>query len=231
MISQPPEYLRSFGRKRARKLTAHKEELQQEVLPRLRATLPEENGKISPASLFDKAYHSYMIEIGFGGGEHLAAQAMAHPGIGFIGCEPFIDGVMKLVTEVEERGLSNIRIHDDDARILLERLKDASLDKVFILFPDPWPKTKHHKRRIVNPHMLALLARVLKPGAELQLASDHADYVEWMLLQLQDHPSFEWLAGRPEDFEREPEGWIKTRYQKKAEKQGIPITFLRFRRR
>ncbi len=228
--SAPRDYLRSFGRRSARKLTPRKEALQRLRLPELRVAMPEDGKYIDLQSLFSSACTEYALEIGFGGGEHLAAQAAANPQLGFMGCEPFVDGVMKLVTAVEDRNLANVRIHDDDARALLERLPDASLDRAYILFPDPWPKTKHQKRRIVNPHTLGLLARVLKPGAELRLASDHYEYVEWMLVHLLADPHFTWLANGPQDFEQEPEDWIKTRYQQKAEKKGIAITFLRFRR-
>lgn len=227
-MADSQKMIASFGRRRGRKLSPRKENYKSEELPRLKLVLPE--GGISEQEL-QGHYQNIWLEIGFGGGEHAAEQARRNPDTLIIASETFEEGVMKLVTEIVEDKIENIRLWPDDARFLLEKLPDQCLSRVFILFPDPWPKMRHHKRRILNPQTLDMLYRVMKPGAELRLASDHADYVSWMLLHLQADKRFEWLAQVPEDFEREPEDWVKTRYQKKAEARGEVIVFLRYIRK
>ena len=165
------------------------------LLPLLAVTLPE-TGVLDPASLFATRPGSVWLEIGFGAGEHLAAQAEAHPEIGFIGCEVFENGVARLVAEIARRDLTNIRIFPDDARVLLDALAPASLDRVFILFPDPWPKTRHHKRRLVSTATLDRLAVLMRKGAELRLATDERGYLAWMLEHATAHPAFA-MAGAP----------------------------------
>lgn len=228
MNESTPKMIASFGRRRGRKLSPRKESYKTEELPKWRLALPE--GAVSEKTLLGK-YKEIWLEIGFGGGEHAAEQARRNPDTLIIGSETFEEGVMKLVTEITEDKIENIRLWPEDARLLLEKLPDQCLSRVFILFPDPWPKLRHHKRRIINPQTLNLLYRVMKKGAELRLASDHADYVSWMLLHLQADSRFEWLAKAPEDFEREPEDWVKTRYQVKAEARGEVIVFLRYIRK
>jgi len=168
------------------------------------------------------------LEIGFGGGEHLAHQAALNPGVGIIGCEPYINGIGDLLKAIEAQKLSNIRIHGDDARPLIERLPDASIERVFILYPDPWPKARHHKRRLVSTELLNQLARVMKPGAILRLATDHSDYCTWMLERLLPHPSFTWTAKDCDDWLKPWSDWIPTRYEQKA-LAGRPtyLTFVR----
>jgi len=166
------------------------------------------------------------LEIGFGGGEHLIHQAALYPQVGIIGCEPYINGVAGLLGQIREAGVSNVRIHQHDARPLMARLPDASLDKVFILYADPWPKTRHHKRRLISTEFLNTLARVMKPGAELRLATDHSDYCTWMLERLLAHPSFEWTAKSCADWQKPWADWIPTRYEQKR-LAGMP-TYLTF---
>ncbi|HLY44022.1 MAG TPA: tRNA (guanosine(46)-N7)-methyltransferase TrmB, partial [Stellaceae bacterium] len=149
--------------------------------------LPE-HGELAPSTLFPAAPEAVWLEIGFGGGEHLAAQAEAHSGVGFIGVEVFENGVARLVGDIARRGLGNVRIFADDARLLLDCLAPASIGRVFILFPDPWPKQRHHKRRLVAPATLDRLAAVMQPGAELRLATDDRDYLVWMLQHVTAHP-------------------------------------------
>ena len=170
------------------------------------------------------------LEIGFGGGEHLAALAELHPDVGFIGAEPFINGVAKLLLAIDERKLGNIRIFDDDARLLLERLENAAIGRVFILYPDPWPKRRHEKRRLLNAEFLGELYRIMKPGAELRLASDSADYVAWSLRNLMSHAGFEWMAEGPSDWRCPPLDWTRTRYETKALAGGGRPVYLRFRK-
>lgn len=164
----------------------------------------------------------YWLEIGFGGGEHLAWQGAQHPRIGLIGCEPFVNGVSSLLHQIEQQGLDNIRIHPDDARPLIDALPDASIDRCFLLFPDPWPKARHHRRRFVGPETLDAVARILSDGAEFRLASDDAGLVDWMLYQLRRHPAFRWTASRAADWRTRPPDWPGTRYESKA-LHGRPV--------
>ena len=188
------------------------------------------SGCLDPDTLFGAARRSIWLEIGFGGGEHLAQQAERHPTAGFIGCEVFENGIVKLLAQIEQRRLDNIRIFADDARLLIAALPPASIDRVFILFPDPWPKRRHHKRRLLSREMLDALAAMMTDNGELRVATDDADYLCWSLERLTDHPAFEWLARRPRDWRERPADWPPTRYEEKALTAGRSPAFLRFRR-
>jgi tRNA (guanine-N7-)-methyltransferase len=225
---QPREQF--YGRRRGRPLRAGQRERQTQLLPALSFALPEA-GKLDPKSLFPTPPSDIWLEIGFGGGEHLAEQAELHPNIGFIGCEVFENGVAKLLGEVERRGLGNVRVYADDARPLLAALAPRSIGRVFILFPDPWPKVRHHKRRLVTSATLDRLAEIMKDGAELRLATDDPSYLSWMLEHLTGHPRFVWTARRPADWRERPADWPATRYEEKARKAGRMPVFLRFERR
>ncbi|HVH78353.1 MAG TPA: tRNA (guanosine(46)-N7)-methyltransferase TrmB [Stellaceae bacterium] len=190
-----------------------------------------EAGLVDPAWLFSPAPQKIWLEIGFGGGEHLAAQAERHPEIGFIGCEVFENGVVKLLGEIDRRQLDNVRIHAGDARPLLAALAPRSTGRVFILFPDPWPKARHHKRRLVAPAMLDRLADIMIDGAELRLATDDPGYLSWMLEHATNHAAFAWTARRPVDWRERPDDWPPTRYEEKARKAERRPAFLRFVRR
>lgn len=179
-------------------------------------------------ALFANPVREVWLEIGFGGGEHLAEQAERHPDIGFIGCEPFINGVASLLKHIDEKALTNIRVYDDDVRHLLNLMADDSLDRLFILFPDPWPKTRHHRRRIVKPETIVEFARLLKRGGELRYASDHQGYVTWSLKYLLANPDLKWRACRPGDWQIPPEDWVETRYEQKAKAKGDAAAYLRF---
>ncbi len=169
------------------------------------------------------------LETGYGAGEHLLWQAQHHPGIGMIGAEPYISGTAKLLSKLEAAPLPNIRLYEDDARDIVDALPDAGIGRFFLLFPDPWPKTRHHKRRFLQMEMLDRLARVLKPGAELRFASDDAGYLAYALERLMAHPAFAWTATGPSDWKTRPPDWPPTRYEAK-ELHGPPV-FLRFVRR
>jgi tRNA (guanine-N7-)-methyltransferase len=230
-VSAPPlrrEQL--YGRKRGRPLRAGQQGLLDNLLPRLAIDLPA-SGQLDPARLFSQPPRSVWLEIGFGGGEHLAAQAEAHPEIGFIGCEVFENGIAKLLGEIERRKLENIRLLTGDARPLVAALPPSSIGRVFILFPDPWPKARHHKRRIVSNETLDRLALLMTDEAELRLASDDHDYFSCMLERVTGHPAFEWLARRPADWRERPADWPPTRYEEKARAAGRAPFFLRARRR
>ncbi|HZS84841.1 MAG TPA: tRNA (guanosine(46)-N7)-methyltransferase TrmB [Stellaceae bacterium] len=220
-----------YGRRRGRPLRAGQQRLWSTLLPRLQLRLPEPGERLDPSALFAAPPGDLWLEIGFGGGEHLAAQAAAHPGIGMIGCEVFENGIVKLLGEIERRRLANIRILTDDGRLLLSALPEASLGRVFILFPDPWPKQRHHKRRLVSTATLDALARVMKGGAELRVATDDRSYLLWMLQRVPTHPAFEWLAKGPADWRTRPADWPATRYEAKAVAAGRAPVFLRLRRR
>lgn len=211
------------GRRKGRPLSAFQQSLLDDVMPALRVPA----GPLDPAELFPGA-RGLALEVGFGGGEHLAAQAQAHPAIGFIGCEPFDNGVAKLLTRIKADGLANVRVHPDDARDVLARLPDGSVDRVFVLFPDPWPKLRHHKRRFIQVATLDALARVLKAGGELRLATDHMDYAQWALMHLMRDLRFIWAAQRAADWRVRPADWVETRYEQKALKAGRKCVYLRF---
>lgn len=211
---------RSFGRRKGRNLRPTKQGLLDILLPRLQISLPQASSLKPQASTW--------LEIGFGGGEHLSHLAVLHPEIQFIGCEPYINGIAGLLTNIEKHKLENIRIYNDDARDLIAALPDNSLEKVFILYPDPWPKVRHHKRRIISTEFLDALARVMKSGAELQLATDSADYATWILERLLAHSAFKWTAKICDDWLNPPAEWIPTRYEQKA-LAGI-ATYLGFKR-
>jgi tRNA (guanine-N7-)-methyltransferase len=201
-----------------------------ELLPRLRLALPSAGASLDAFSLFQPRPPEIWLEIGFGGGEHLAAQAERRPDIGFLGSEVFVNGIAALLDQVDRRGLANLRIFDDDARLLLPALPEASLGRVFLLFPDPWPKKRHEKRRFIGPANLAHLARVLVDGGELRVASDDAGHIRWVLEQTAGHPAFRWRVRRPDDWRSPPADWVDTRYQEKARAAGRQATFLSFER-
>lgn len=225
MSAPPSPFLRSFGRRRARKLRPARQSLVDAALPRLAIARAE---RLDPAALFDAPKTDLWLEIGFGGGEHLAWQAEHHPEIGFIGCEPFVDGMAALVARIEQRRLGNIRLWPDDARTLLAMLPPHSVGRAFILFPDPWPKARHHKRRLIQSAFLDLLASRLKPGAELRIATDDPGYLESILARLIARADFIWAARRAEDWRVRPDDWPGTRYEAKAREAGRQPAYLRF---
>ncbi|MGP1394066.1 MAG: tRNA (guanosine(46)-N7)-methyltransferase TrmB [Inquilinaceae bacterium] len=229
--SPPSERRTLYGRRRGRKLRPGRVDLLDRTLPALAVPLPEPPAMLDPADLFPKAPRAVWLEIGFGGGEHLAAQAERHPDVGIIGCEPFINGVASLLRDIDRRGLTNIRIHPGDARPVVDALPDAAIDRCFVLFPDPWPKVRHHKRRLINADSLTALARVLSDGAELRLASDDPGLVDWMLAETRRHGAFAWTAGGPQDWRRRPDDWPATRYEAKALAAGRTPAYLTFLRR
>lgn len=230
MRSGPDRPISSYGRRRGRPLRAGRAALLDEVLPRLTVPAPAPGTRLDPRSLFAFAPQAVWLEIGFGAGEHLAAQAEAHPDIGLIGAEPYINGIASLLARVHEVGLANIRIWPDDIRLLLPALPAASIARVFVLFPDPWPKARHHKRRLIAPPFLDALARIMAPEAELRLATDDPGYLEWAVERFAAHAAFAALTPRPADWQVRPADWPGTRYEAKG-LAGHPPAFLRFRRR
>ncbi|HWK45374.1 MAG TPA: tRNA (guanine(46)-N(7))-methyltransferase TrmB [Stellaceae bacterium] len=227
---------RLYGRRRGHKLRLGQQVLMDEVLPRLRVGL-DQLAALGPRGMFSKPVTGAWLEIGFGGGEHLAAQAAAHPDIGLIGCEVYENGIVTLLAALDRRvaagapALDNLRLMVEDARRVLDALPVASIDRVFVLFPDPWRKARHHKRRLISRSTLDRLAVVMADGAELRLATDHVDYLRQMLSLAPIHPAFDWQVQGPADWRHRPDDWPQTRYERKGIEAGRPPTFLRLRRR
>ncbi len=220
-----------YGRRSTRRLRARRREAVERALPALQFNLPPGEDPLDPTALFDHAPTELWLEVGFGAGEHLLEQARVRPDAGFVGCEPFLDGVAKLVQALDADAVANVRIFMDDARLLLHRLPASCLAGVYVLFSDPWPKTRHHKRRFVSAPVLDLLARTMAPGAELRIATDDRGYLVWILEHLRRQDAFEWLARRPDDWRRRPLDWPETRYERKAIAAGRECIYLRYRRR
>ena len=224
-----PMKRRIYGRRQSHRIRPARKRLLEERLPEIQIRIPEDGSTISLDEAQSKACQPCWLEIGFGGGEHLAQQAAACPDVLLIGCEPYVNGVARLLSLTE--GADNVRVVIDDARLLLKALRSASLDRIFVLFPDPWPKTRHHKRRIVNPETLADMARILKSGGELRLATDIMSYARPMLAGALADGHFNWLAQRPADWRTRPDDWPPTRYEEKARRAGRSPVFFRFQRR
>ena len=221
-----------YGRRRGKPLRLGRRAILERLLPRLQITPADyKQGTLDPRRLFDRDVSAVWLEVGFGAGEHLAAMAQAHSDIGFIGCEPFINGVARLLTDVDRQGLDNIRIVMEDAGLLLDCLAAGSIDRAFLLFPDPWPKRRHNKRRFVSAKNIDAMARVLADGAQWRMATDHMDYCRWILAHMNAARQFQWLARRPGDWRHRPDDWPPTRYEAKGVEAGRPPVFLAFRRR
>ena len=222
--------LRSYGRRRGRKPSSRQAALLDQLLPDVVLNLSDP----APAPLvrlFAVPVREVWLEIGFGGGEHLLWQAAHNPDVGFMGCEPFQDGVTKVLGGIEQGQIANIRLHADDARAVLRWLPEASLARAFILFPDPWPKKRHQKRRLVSAGLLRELARAMAAGAELRIATDIGDYARWMLQAVLVEASFAWEPSGPSDWRQRPADWPATRYEQKALNEGRRCTYLSLRRR
>jgi len=219
-----------FGRRKGHRLRARQAELIETVLPQLALDLAVP----APAdlrSLFAPALDEIRLEIGFGGGEHLTAEAEAHPRVGFIGCEPFVNGMAKALAAIVAKKLPNVRLHFGDATEALAWLPPGSLGGVDLIYPDPWPKRRHWKRRFVQASRVADLARVLRPGGEFRFVTDIPNYAAWTLSRLTRSPDFDWTAERADDWRRPWPGFAGTRYEAKAVRDGRVPCYLRFRRR
>jgi tRNA (guanine-N7-)-methyltransferase len=221
-MSEDHPILRTYGRIKSRPIKPRQAALMESLLPALRP--PAE--AFDPRALMPGAAEAW-LEIGFGGGEHMAAQAALRPDVLIVGAEPFQNGVASALRHIHEAALTNVRVHDGDVRELLGRMPDASLARAYILFPDPWPKARHHKRRIVQPDMVAELARLLVPGGRLRFASDVAHYVDWSLEKVLGHGAFTWTAEQASDWRVPPADHITTRYEEKRLGDCAPV-FLDF---
>lgn len=230
MSESAPKYLSSFGRNRGRSLRPYQQGLVDNLLPQLQCHPERSEGSASLREMLRLAQHDnyqkLALEIGFGGGEHLLAQARHNPDTLWIGCEPFINGVAKCLAGIDKEKLTNIRLFTNDARQLIEQMPDQSVDSIFILFPDPWPKARHNKRRLVNHETLAMLARIHKPGGRLLLATDHEDYSVWMFEHLLTTPYYEWTAKDQDSWNIPPADWTETKYQRKTTAEGRAPVFM-----
>lgn len=219
-----------FGRRKGKPLRGQQIGTITDLLPALRLD-PQSPPPATVESLFSAPAARYRLEIGFGGGEHLIHRALTSPDTAFIGVEPFVNSMAKLLSRVRDTGAGNIRVYDDDATQLLDWLPEASLDQIDLLYPDPWPKKKHWKRRFVSQVNLARFHRVLKPGGMFCFASDIDTYVNWTLLHCRDHGGFEWTAQNAADWLTPFSGWPGTRYEAKAKREGRSSAYLTFLRR
>ena len=223
----PTTLNRLYGRSTGHKLRKGQEELVERLLPQLE--VPAE-GEITSQRLFGDPRPLH-VEIGFGSGEHLADRADMLPDHGFIGCEPFLNGVATALGHIRDRHLANVRLWQNDALDVLRRVPDCSLTFIYLLHPDPWPKARHAKRRMVNDGPIDLFAAKLKANGELRIATDHPVYLEWTLMVMQRHRhQFDWLASRPADFLEPSGGWIETRYGAKSRREGRRPYYLRYRK-
>lgn len=223
-MTSPPPLIPSYGRRRGRPLRVTRAALMDKLLPRLKISAPAQGAMIDPATLFARRPAEVWLEIGFGGGEHLAQQAQTHREVGLIGAEPYLNGVAGLLARIDSQALDNIRLWPGDIRELLPSLLSGVVSRVFVLFPDPWPKARHHKRRLIVTPFVDELARIMTQGAELRIATDDPDYLTHINDCIAGQNIFTPVGGaRPDD-------WPATRYEAKARAAGRHPTFLRFAR-
>lgn len=226
MFNQDTDRFRTFGRAKGKPLSPAQAGLMRDVFPRFDVGPKIKNGE----NPFRNIDGPLWLEIGFGGAEHLLWQAERNSGVTILGVEPFLNGVAKAVRGISDKDLKNLRLHRGDARDVLALLPDACLEKVFVLFPDPWPKARHHKRRIINAQFIEDLHRVIKPGGKFRFGSDIIHYVDWSLTRIKAHGGFEWEATRQSDWRVRPDDWPSTRYLEKALREGRSGHFFEFTR-
>lgn len=224
------EYRKIWGRKQSRPLKDYQKNLVENLLPKLQVHLQQDTAVVL-SELFPNPVKEYYLEIGFGGGEHLAARAVESSAAGFIGCEPFINGVASLLKHIDQQKIENIRIVVDDARLLLKSLPDQCLSRIYIMFPDPWHKKRHHKRRIVSPETIDNLSRVLKVGGELYMATDIQNYAEWMQETLKPRTEFELIMDDRQHLTDRPIDWPRTKYEQKGIKAGRDASYMIYRKK
>jgi tRNA (guanine-N7-)-methyltransferase len=226
-MNDPTTIRRLYGRRQGHKLRPGQAALVETLLPVI--SVPATGSLDAPALFGDS--RPLELEIGFGGGEHLAWQAAHKPDHGFIGCEPFLNGVVSALGHIDREDLQNVRLYLGDALDVLERLPDASLSRVWLLHPDPWPKARHAKRRFMNPGPIGQIARVLRPGGEFRFGTDHPVYVRWAMMIMQRQSAFEWMARTAADFQERVVDWPETRYEMKARRLGHDVWYFRYSRR
>ena len=227
----PTTLNRLYGRQSGHKLRLGQQELVDRLLPAI--SVPEQGevtaeGLFGPSAFGDRPLH---FEIGFGSGEHLAYRADLLPDHGFIGCEPFLNGVVGALGHIRDQRLANVRLHMGNALDVLARIPDGALSFVYLLHPDPWPKARHAKRRMMNKGPVDMIAAKLKPGGEFRFGTDHPVYLRWALMVMRGRTDFEWLCEKPQDFLARPGGWPETRYEAKARRKGHEVWYFRYRRK
>ena len=220
-----------FGRRSGKTLHGRQAELMETLLPELEIGFGDQTDRLVPMTPFATPQAPLVLEIGYGGGEHLARQAMENPGTNFIGAEVFSNSIGKMLEKIADNDLGNIRLFSFDALDLLRDLPEAALDGVYLLYPDPWPKSRHHKRRFVSPTTMAELARTIRPGGFFRFATDIGDYATWTLAHVLRSPDFTWAHGAPGDWHQPYDGWQATRYEQKAREEGrLQSWYFTFRR-
>jgi len=231
-MSDPVKRSIFYGRRQGRPLRKKATELIETVLPKILVPLGnlDDVEPIDLNELFGNTARETWLEIGFGGGEHLAWQAEHNPDVNLLGAEYFINGVASLLGHLDDNGAENVRIYRGDVRDMMPFIPDNSLSKIFILFPDPWHKTRHNKRRIIQRETLDRLAELLVDGGELRMATDDMGYLQWMLERMAPHPEFKWKATSKRDWNQRTADWPKTRYEEKGIKKGCKPGYLRFNR-
>lgn len=218
-----------YGRRRGPKLRDNRAELMRDRLGHYAALSGDTDAPLDLTALFT-GQRKFWLEVGFGAGEHVAAQARENPDAGILACEHYLNGVASCLAHLEKEALTNVRVHNGDARDLMDRLPDGSLDRVFVLYPDPWPKARHHKRRFINPENLEAFARIMADGAILRVASDIPDYIEWTLDHLAEREEFTLLGDAAGGFREPWPDWPGTRYEAKALREGRTPAYLTFSR-
>lgn len=219
-----------YGRRQGRPLRTGRRKLIEEHLPTFKIPVPTD-GKITINDFFSTNINSIWLEIGFGAGEHLAFQAKKNPRIGIIGCELFVNGIASLLRHVNDESITNVRIVEASAGELVRALPDTSIDRIFLLFPDPWPKKRHHKRRIIQPEFLAEIARILSDGAQFRFATDHRIYARWALEAILSNQDFVWMAESADHWKLRPGDWPQTRYEASAQRSGASSLYFTFNRK
>ena len=226
-MNDPTTIRRLYGRRQSHALRVGQASLAENLLPRI--SVPE-TGPLTARALFGDD-RPLELEIGFGAGEHLAFQAGLRPDHGFIGCEPFLNGVVGALSHIERERLTNVRIHMGDALEVLDRLDDGSLDRAYLLHPDPWPKARHAKRRFMNKGPIDLISQKLRKGGEFRFGTDHPIYCRWAMMVMGNRNDLEWQAGEPRDFLTRPDDWPQTRYEAKARRLGHEVWYFRYIKR
>jgi tRNA (guanine-N7-)-methyltransferase len=231
MLKKTLEDLHFYGRRRSRRMHNHRQTQFDAVAERFFIPAPTENDtSIDPRSFFttEQKLDDVWLEIGFGHGEHIINQAQLNPQIGLVGIEPFINGIASAAIAIQEKSIENIRIYPDDAMQMINRFPAASFSRIFLFFPDPWPKVRHHKRRFIQTETVAMLARLLPEGGTLHLATDIPDLADWMIMHVLENPQFTWTAERQSDWTTPPQNWVTTKYQHKAIREGRSSVYLDF---
>jgi len=215
-----------FGRRKGHALRSHQNNLMQSFLPKLLADTTK--ASTDPSSLFEETKQQIHIEIGFGGGEHLIARAQQNPDIGYIGCEAYVNGIAKLLNQIDVLKIDNIRIYPGDALEFCKHLPSSSIDRLYILYPDPWPKVRQRKRRIISDENLGVFQNILKAGSELRFATDIDDYSAWTLAHIERAPALQWHPISSLDWCEPWQDWTRTRYEAKAIREGRVPAYFRF---